>query len=483
MDIRTDWLLPNKGDPEVAICHTQAIILSRGILDSVPDGEVIVVVECEENLVLPVQQQASHRGIQMIFEAVLGDIVGSSGAKVVVYPGEVTNPSSLCSVHDRITRTLPAIAGVAQGAMVLDDTIFADMSIESMHRVLRPKVLGSLNLDALFSAPTTQPQPPLDFFIFYSSSTCVTGNIGQSNYVAANMFMASLAASRRSRGLAGSVVHIGAIMGVGYVTRETSEALQVNLLKNGNTWMSEGDFHGIFAEGIVAGYPAPAADGLQDTSSKSKSESHSSAASSGWESGEVITGLRQYEASDESRPLWTFNPQFAHLVRESSSGPGLGAEGAAAAGSPTNQRVSLRARLAEITSAEDLHDVVRDAFISKLHVMLGSSSTGTSRSPADIASMMHTPAEQLGIDSLNIVDIRSWFLKELHADIPVLRILGGATIGDIVRFAVGKVPGELVPGLVAGEGEGKSNGVNGVNGLTQTADAGLGGNALDRPVA
>lgn len=48
------------------------------------------------------------------------------------------------------------------------------------------------------------------------------------------------------------------------------------------------------------------------------------------------------------------------------------------------------------------------------------------------------------------VEIRSWFLKELDVDVPVLKILGGASIGDLISIALEKLPEKLVPNLGKG---------------------------------
>lgn len=58
-------------------------------------------------------------------------------------------------------------------------------------------------------------------------------------------------------------------------------------------------------------------------------------------------------------------------------------------------------------------------------------------------------AEDLGIDSLNAVEIRSWILKELKVDVPVLRILGGSSIRDLLNYILENIPAELVPLLGA----------------------------------
>lgn len=49
-----------------------------------------------------------------------------------------------------------------------------------------------------------------------------------------------------------------------------------------------------------------------------------------------------------------------------------------------------------------------------------------------------------GIDSLMAVEVRSWFLKELEVDIPVLKILGGSSITDLLAESMERVPKTVV---------------------------------------
>lgn len=88
---------------------------------------------------------------------------------------------------------MPPIAGVANGAMVLQDTLFENMTFESMTQVLLPEVEGTKLLDELFH------HTALDFHIVFSSLTAVVDNRVQSNYIAANMYMVALANQRMSR--------------------------------------------------------------------------------------------------------------------------------------------------------------------------------------------------------------------------------------------------------------------------------------------
>jgi hybrid polyketide synthase/nonribosomal peptide synthetase ACE1 len=65
----------------------------------------------------------------------------------------------------------------------------------------------------------------------------------------------------------------------------------------------------------------------------------------------------------------------------------------------------------------------------------------------DDRSIVDLTADNLGIDSLVAVDIRSWFIKELQVEIPVLKILSGSTVGEILVRAQELLPMELTPNL------------------------------------
>lgn len=54
-------------------------------------------------------------------------------------------------------------------------------------------------------------------------------------------------------------------------------------------------------------------------------------------------------------------------------------------------------------------------------------------------------AGSLGIDSLNAVDLRTWFMKEAKVDVPVLRILGGSTLEDLLKFALDLLSTDVAP--------------------------------------
>lgn len=113
-------------------------------------------------------------------EALWKDELQRQGANIAIEAADVTKKEDLVDLRTRILDTMPPIGGVANGAMVLSDKLFADMTYDNFQKVLKPKVDGSKNLNEVFS------DDDLDFFILFSSISAVTGQRSQANYAAAN---------------------------------------------------------------------------------------------------------------------------------------------------------------------------------------------------------------------------------------------------------------------------------------------------------
>ncbi|KAL8820718.1 MAG: hypothetical protein Q9223_001106 [Gallowayella weberi] len=318
---------------------------------------------------------------------------------------DITDRKALGALVAKIRDEFPPIAGIMHGAMVLEDTSFFEMSYETMQKVLKPKVLGCIYLDELFDDVS------LDFFILFSSLAAVSGNRGQSNYSAANLFLAATANQRRRKGLAGSVLHIGAVMGVGYVTREVSETVFSAIRKAGFKWMSERDFHQCIAESIINGRPL----------SKPNPE--------------IVTGLRVINPDDEEPAPWMNIPRFQHCIVKGASSAEKANRGTVGA--------SVKVRLSEAVNQVQILEVVKHAFLNKLQAALQISA----ETPDEQHKLLDSGPDDLGIDSLVAVEVRSWFLKELEIDMPVLKILGGSTLLELINFAVEKLPEHLIPNM------------------------------------
>ena len=137
----------------------------------------------------------------------------AAGARVQVCAADVARFDDLHKVFQQIAQDLPPLKGVVHAAMVLEDALVRNLGRDSLQRVLAPKMLGARHLHELTR------DLPLDFFILYSSATTTLGNPGQGSYVAANMYLESLAECRRRLGLPALTVGWGPIGDVGFLAR------------------------------------------------------------------------------------------------------------------------------------------------------------------------------------------------------------------------------------------------------------------------
>lgn len=313
----------------------------------------------------------------------------------------------MVELHSEICSSMQPIGGIAQGAMILEDVAIQDMTLEQLSRVTKPKVEGSIYLNDLFQEDT------LDFFVFFSSVSSIVGNHGQANYAAANTFMASLAEQRRRRGLAASVMDIGAVFGVGYITRIGKESLMgnVTLRTGGYVRTSERDFHQLFGEAVIAGKPG----------------------SSG--PIELVSGVRKVSRREEHQPIWEAWPRMSHFISGNDGPDDMTNTG-------VDAKAPVKVRLAEAQNQEQVYTIVFDALIQKLRSLFQIEVSNITRH--ELGAMR---LDQMGIDSLTAVEIRGWLMKTLEVNIPVLKIMNGVSVSELVDTATENLPSRLVPSL------------------------------------
>lgn len=290
---------------------------------------------------------------------------------------DVTNAKHVIAFKTRLAATCPPVGGVVNGAMVLDDRIFSEMSLETFQRVMRPKTIGSKNLDEAFN------DADMDFFIMTSSFAAIGGHAGQSNYAAANMYMNGLAAWRRQNGRAGSALNIGVIYGLGFLHRE-KDALYEGLTREGYPPISERDLHHMFVEAIAAGKPTPGQ--ILD----------------------ITTGLSRFPAKRPTIP-WQSDPRFSHFTYEEDEDDVIAGEG----------EKTLKELLGSAHSQSELLEVVSSAFTGYLEKLLHLQEGTVTRDNS---------LGELGVDSLAAVDVRSWIWKSLAQDVAVMKIIGATSI-------------------------------------------------------
>lgn len=320
--------------------------------------------------------------------------LNSEGANIRVERMDVTSLEDVKSFKARLIlkQNMPPVGGIINGAMVLDDRIFAMMEIDTWNRVMRPKAVGSKNLDFVFNEN-------LEFFIMTSSFAAPGGHAGQSNYAAANMYMNGLAMDRRRRGLAGSVLNIGVIYGLGLLARE-KQGIYTGLEKEGYPPISERDIHHMFLEAIVAGRPV--AGQIMD----------------------LTTGLARYRVNDPNPLHWHRDRRFCHYTVNDDD------DDVDDAGLEQNSggKNLVKELIGGAKTLQEVSDIVVGHFCRYLeaaHQLPGT--TGDSN------------IVELGLDSLAAVEIRNWFYKSVGRDVAVMKIVGSLSILSLCEEVARKI--------------------------------------------
>ncbi|MCG0283819.1 type I polyketide synthase [Streptomyces sp. PSAA01] len=145
--------------------------------------------------------------------AALVSSLTAQGVEVDARAVDISDPEAVDRLFRHIDGGGRRLAGVVHAAMVLDDDVITDLSVERYLTVLHPKLTGALLLDS------HARRRRLDFFVMYSSFAALLGNRQQASYAAASLALEHIAHQRRRDGLPATVLQLGAISDAGYVLR------------------------------------------------------------------------------------------------------------------------------------------------------------------------------------------------------------------------------------------------------------------------
>ncbi|KAJ5595529.1 uncharacterized protein N7459_001737 [Penicillium hispanicum] len=306
------------------------------------------------------------------------------GVRVATPPCDVSDLNSLrCALSECSAVGMPPVKGCIQGAMVLRDSTFANMTVDDYYVALRPKFDGSWNLH-------NELPKDLDFFILLSSISTIVGNRGQSNYNMGNTFQDGLARYRVLNGLKATALDLGMVLSVGYVAENDSDLIN-HLRDVGVEPMREEEFLSILDELCNPNLPA--------TIPLTKSQ--------------ISLGLQMPEtrlATGAEEPGWMRDPLFRHLYRIRTL------EGAAES---DGRSVNYALLLAGADNFEQATEMVYEAMVGKLVKALN-----ISQGDVDPSKPLHA----LGVDSLVAVELRTWMLKQLDADVAVFDLMEVASL-------------------------------------------------------
>ncbi|KAI1395028.1 putative polyketide synthase [Hypoxylon fuscum] len=316
--------------------------------------------------------------------------LAKGGVHVDAWECDVGSEKSLVECLDRARVEMwPAIKGVVQGAMVLNDAIYQNMSRQQFFAATQPKVQGSWYLHKHLPAD-------MDFFVLLSSSVGIAGSRGQGNYSAGNTYEDALAHYRRNAGLPACSIDVGMVLGVGFLAEETTgDRVHDNVKSWSFLGIREREFLGVMDAAIrgesMPGQAVPP---------------------------QLITGLGtggMMARGATKYPWWFKDAKFRHIVHVDTD---------RVAESDGEDGPAVGALLAQASSFEQAVDLVVDVLINKLAKSLMVSAE-------DIEGTR--PVSSYGVDSLLAVELRAWIFSEIKAEVSVFELLSNEPITSLAR--------------------------------------------------
>ncbi|KAI1084518.1 acyl transferase domain-containing protein [Whalleya microplaca] len=323
-------------------------------------------------------------GLGGLGRAIIRWMLEAQGVYVATPKCDVSSATALSAVLDEC-HAMPPVKGCINAAMVLEDAVFDNMSVEQWNQTVRSKVQTSWNLHQLLPLD-------MDFFIFLSSLAGVYGSVAQSNYAAGCSYQDSLARYRLSQGKKAISFDIGWVRTIGVIA-ETERYQQ-----NRKNAADMGQIEDIELMSLLDIYCNPSQPILPA------------------ERSQLLVGVvTPGDLLAESQPLSPLvqRPLFAGFTQ-----PPKGTKSLVAGKDTIDYAMSFE----HTSGTEERSEVVVKALAAKLARSLAIS-------PGDVEPSK--PLSDYGVDSLMAVELRNWIGKDFRINLAVFDIMGGATIAEI----------------------------------------------------
>ena len=273
----------------------------------------------------------------------------------------------------------PPIRGVVHAAGVIQDGLLVQLDAAQLNTVLRPKMMGGWLLHRLLK------DPPLDFFVLFSSAGSLLGQPGQGNYAAANAFLDALAHHRKARGQPAMSINWGAWGDLGFADTPGGRRLAARLALLGITSMAAEQALEVLKRLLGQGSIQVVA---------------------------VPVDWRQYR---ESFPAGSEPPLLSQLAREEAEVPGQ-AEG-------PGEKSGLTSAALLAAEPGERHQLLQSYLSVQVARVLG-----LAASKLDLQQ----PLSNLGLDSLMAVELRNRIAVDLGVKVPVVKFLQGFSVDEAV---------------------------------------------------
>ncbi|KAL3426053.1 beta-ketoacyl synthase domain-containing protein [Phlyctema vagabunda] len=327
------------------------------------------------------------------------DHLKASGVSLTVLKADACDHNAMEKIL-RTVRQQHSIKGVLNLAVLLGDAPLASMTGAEWDRALQLKIRSSW----ILHEKTLDDE--LEFFIMFSSIASVLGNRNQAGYNVGNGFLNSLTQFRRSIGLCGVSIGLGAMTDIGILyDLKKGEAMLQTLTRSGLTHLQRHHLGKIMEAAVNESYNL-------------KSDRPF-----------ILTGLEMFErvdgklvgSQDQTMLYWTELPEFGFLQSHRKTWD--------SDRNTDTQYMDLKEGVNKADESE-ARALLLDAFMGFLAQLLGYQVTTLDAK---------NPLVAYGIDSLTGVSCQYWFHRELDVDVKVPDILGAKSFENLVDKVYKKI--------------------------------------------
>ena len=284
------------------------------------------------------------------------------------------------------------------------DRPMKEMTHEDWETAVRPEVQGTWNLHHVFK------DSPQDFFVLFSSFSGIVGHYGQANYAAANTFLDAFTQYRHQQGLPASVLDIGVVEDVGFVSQNVE--VQQHFKAMSIHSLHESDLLDSLHLAILRSAPSP-------------HSSIDSASTAFTNHSQIGIGFRSTMplSSPANRVIWKRDTRMA-LYRNLEN---------ADTADTSNANDSLKNFLHSVAADSTLLN--QQTSVDILAHEIGDALSGFMLKPLDDLDMT-APMAALGVDSFVSIELKNWFRQTVGVELSILEILDVGNVRALGQVAV-----------------------------------------------
>ncbi|KAL4867815.1 hypothetical protein BDV12DRAFT_110489 [Aspergillus spectabilis] len=345
----------------------------------------------------------------------------AQGCTVDLLSGDISKEEDVDTLVRTLDDSVP-IAGVMQASMALKTSSLESMSFEQWQASFGPKVQGTCNLHNNL----LKHRRSVDYFVLFSSLAGLIGQTGHANYAAGNTFLDAFVQYRQSMQLPCSVVNIGIMEDVGYVSN------QPHIIDHFQSTSS----HMLHEQDLLDAIQLAVDNSLPSTDLEDAALWPSYVCKS-----QLCLGLRSTNpmSSPTNRTPWRRDPRMA--IYHNLNGQDKNEASTSGSGKSNDrlleqflEKVKLNPDVLKEQTSTDL--LGQETGKALFNLML--------RDLSDLD--LDTPIASLGADSLLAIKLCDWFRRRLGVDVTVVQILSSGSLRNLGQTAARSLATKIATG-------------------------------------